>query len=225
MTPDSGSSPIEDSWSLLSDGLLAGLHHSLNNRLASLAAIAQVLETDLPPHHPLAEMLTSEFHRFEAVVSTLRLLGSGTGRPEPVEVRVAIEEARRLVQLHHALRDVELEDEVSERLLPVHCSPARLLRAVCVALAIVGRHALTGERKARIVATGDESYVTLTVEGRGSEGEPGNHERLKGLSPGWIELALEGSEVGVERDEDVLRIAIRLPTLLEVRRRETPAPR
>src|SRR5690606_34296493 len=93
------------------DALIAGLHHAVNNRMAALGAVGQVLETDLAAEHPLAGAIAEELQRLESTAGLLRLLVQGDG-PEPVQLELVVRDAAQLLQMHHELRDLSLDVEL-----------------------------------------------------------------------------------------------------------------
>ena len=76
----------ESPWIELSDGLVAGIHHALNNRMAALGGAVQVLQGDIEVEHPLISLLSTEVRRLEGTASLLRYLSHGDGTFEPVQL-------------------------------------------------------------------------------------------------------------------------------------------
>lgn len=216
---ESPENPFEG-WLRLSEGLIAGVHHALNNRLASLSAVGQVVESDLPADHPLSGALSEELDRIEASVAILRLLSGGRSSAEPVLLESVLDDAGRLFGLHHALRDLRLEVESAPSLLPLYTDPNELLRAVLMMMAVAGRRALGGDGIVRVTVSGDESGVEVVVEGRGPS--DGDVEALAGIVPesASVQLVAAGGELSVSEEGDALSLRASLPTLPEVRRRE-----
>jgi hypothetical protein len=135
----------ETSWLRLSDGLIAGIHHALNNRMAALGAAGQVLEADLTPGHPLSGLLSGEVQRLENTVTLLRLLTDGDTGLQPIEVAETLKEAQQLFAIHHSLRDTRLEVSCQAGLLPLWAQPSVLLRATLLCIVVAsdrsqGRH-------------------------------------------------------------------------------------
>lgn len=212
------------SWLRLSEGLIAGVHHALNNRMAALSAVGQVLEADLPASHPLANALSAELQRLENTAGMLRLLVS-TGDAEPIQVESVTADLSRLFFMHHALRDLALDVEIAQGLYPLWVEPSALLRALSILTAVAGRHAATGHQQVSLRATGNAVTVEIAVYARGSaEGDEFRNE-LGGVDAESAGALLRewGGEVEAEQSAQELRLTLRLPTLPEARRREAAA--
>jgi hypothetical protein len=222
-----------ESWSRLNDGLIAGVHHAINNRMGALSAVSQVLEADLPAGHPLAGALREEIRRLEAATEVLRLLIT-EGEGEPVQVETVVGQAKSLVELHHSLRDLELEIRLAEGLYPLWIDPAALRRALAILVAVAGRRAASGDRKVTLAVTGtpQEVQILVTAEGNlapGAGGDFGSETEAKGLD----RIEEEAAGALLERwwgkfdrvDDEGGRVSLRitLPTLPEARRREAGA--
>jgi hypothetical protein len=210
-----------DSWIRLSDGLIAGVHHTLNNRLGALSAVSQIIESDLPANHPLAGALNAEIHRLEISVGVLRLLSGGAGDPQPLQVGSTIEDASRLLSLHHGLRDVRLDVSVDDTLLPLWTDPSHLLRALLLMMAVAGRRANGGDGTVRVAATGDAKTVRIEVEASGGDETAGSYG-LVGVEVDGAEVLLKaaGGELETKVGAEGITMSAILPTLPEVRRRE-----
>lgn len=128
----------QTAWNLLSDGLIAGIHHAINNRMAALGGAVQVLQGDVDVDHPLMGLLSSEIRRLESTATLLRYLGAGDGIFEPVQVTEVLGQASRLFEIHHALRDLRLNIEAPQDLLPVWTVPNGLLRSALLMICAVG---------------------------------------------------------------------------------------
>jgi hypothetical protein len=213
-----------DSWLRVSEGLIAGVHHALNNRMAALSAVGQVLEADLAASHPLANALSGELQRLENTAAMLRLLVSSR-EAEPVQLEAITSDLSRLFFMHHALRDLALDIEIAEGLYPLWVDPAALLRALSILTAVAGGRAGAGDQRVHVAATGTPVTVEITVHAVGSaEGDEFRSE-LNGVeweSAGAL-LKDWGGEVEIEETAEELTLKLRLPTLPEARRREAAA--
>lgn len=207
------------SWVGLSEGLISGVHHALNNRMAALRAVGQVVEADLPPDHPLAGALATELQRLEETVGLLSLLGEDDRGPEPVQVADVVADAVRLFEMHHSLRDLPLYTEIDPGLLPVLTRPPALLRGLLLLLALGAR---AKPRDLRLTAEGDERVVRITVV----PGEPRDQEENDGepraISVADLEKVFEeaGGTLSAETDGGERRLQATVLTLPEARRRE-----
>lgn len=159
-------------WVRLSEGLAAGIHHALNNRTAALGGAAQVLESDMKGEHPLMELLLSEIRRLESTTGLLRLLGPSDGGFEPVQIGDVLEQARGLFEIHHDLRNLRLDIETADGLLPVWSAPVGLLRTVMMMLAAIGdsvsrtsaEMSESAERAISLKVSGDTAMVRIVAE-------------------------------------------------------------
>jgi signal transduction histidine kinase len=127
----------------LSDGLVTGAHHSLNNRLAALGGIVQILSLELPPDHRLRQPLEHELERMRESVATMAFLAGGDEGEDsqPIVVGDALRDALTLYGLHHRLRDIPCDVEASGDLPPVRLPPARLARTLLMLMAAAARQA------------------------------------------------------------------------------------
>lgn len=225
MSDQAGDPTGADSWLRISEGLIAGVHHALNNRMAALSAVGQVLEADLPASHPLANALSGEIQRLENTAGMLRLLISSRD-PEPVQLEAITSDLSRLFFMHHALRDLALDIEIAEGLYPLWVDPAALLRALTILTAVAGERAATGNQRVRVGATGTPVTVEIAIHAEGSADEEEFSSReLNGVEWGGAGALLRdwGGEVEMEERGDELILKLRLPTLPEARRREAAA--
>jgi hypothetical protein len=218
----SASGPGEAGWTRLSDGLIGGIHHTLNNRMAALSAVAQILEADTDVDHPLTGAMANELRRLEQTVSLLSLLVGGD-RAEPLQLEAVVAGVERLFDMHHSLRELKLEVELSSDLYPLWISPSALRRALLLMVASAGRRARRGEKSVLLQASGDERVVEVKVSGRGPAPDPETADPgLETATPaGAATLLLPwGGDLRVEEDEDGLVLTAEILTLPEARKRE-----
>lgn len=216
---DAAVADAAEGWDALNDGLVAGIHHALNNRLGTLKAVGQVVEADLAPHHPLSGALAVELERLEAAVELLRLLAREKAGPEALLLEPVVADARRLFEMHHSLREMTLTASLQPGVGPLWIDPADLLRSLLTLTAAAA--AATGERAAiGIEATGDAAEVVIVIRA-GGDGD-GSAEDLARVGTTEAKRLLEraGGSLETEADPAGFAATIRLPTLMEVRRRE-----
>lgn len=220
---DAGAAVALSAWLRLSDELITGLHHALNNRLAALSAVAQVLEAEMPESHPLRGALGRESERLRATVALLSLLPrEQSPGPEPVQVDDALGRALELYQVHHDLRDLPCTLHVAPNTLPLWAEPERLTHALLMLMTAAAhqvRHDAQGE--VRVTCVGTLSEVTIRVEAHGA-GEEQDAAVVGGYHAGAEALLAEvGGSVALEEGSPRGRcFRVDLPTLPEVRRRE-----
>src|SRR5690606_12592677 len=107
-------------WRRVSESLLGGLHHALNNRVAALSAISQVLGSGMPDATPLISSLGSEVDRLEQTVSLISLLRRARSRsPEPVQMPELTASLSALLAQHNDLKEVRFITDPDPGVLPV----------------------------------------------------------------------------------------------------------
>jgi hypothetical protein len=224
-TDGPGSSPA------VSDELIAGIHHALNNRVGALGAIAQVLAEEMRPEHPLRTALVREVDRLQQTVRSLALLPEGQNIAEPVLLSECFRGLMEIYGYHHAARDIPCHVESAADLLPVWAPPARLMHVLLALLITAAEAAQRHGGAVRLSCTGDTEQVAIAVEWIGGSGA----EALSGVEQAGgadrLETALRarvagmGGELRVERGtESPLRFEIRIPTLPAVRRHRSTRP-
>jgi signal transduction histidine kinase len=221
-SPDGEETP----WIRLSEGLIAGIHHALNNRMAALGGAVQVLQGDIELEHPLISVLSSEIRRLDATASLLRYLSPGDGSFEPVQLSEVLGQSAKLFEIHHALRDLRLNIESPEGLLPVWTAPEGLLRTLMLMLAAVaggiprtGSWGGTTESRAiELRVHGDPARVRIVVN------VPARLEDADVPAVSREDVEEMAGQIGATftaTDLDrVSRWELELPTLPEARRRE-----
>lgn len=202
-----------EAWLAVSEGLLSGVHHSLNNRLASLSALAQLLALGDAPSPDTERALLEEVRRMEESLLLLRLLPRSPGAaPLPLQLPELLSDALALLAHHRELRAVGYTVEGEPGVLPTVAEESTALQALLVLLAGVGEAALrSGEGRVRVRYGGDEVRIWLEALAEGAL-----PREVSGV-PAATEMArAAGGEV--ETVPGGIRFV--LPTLPEVRRRE-----
>lgn len=154
-------------WPAVSDSLIGGIAHALSNRIATLAALAELMRMD-DDVAANAEMLRTEVGRLEALVRALRLLGTeGEVSPEALDMPELLGEAIALHRHHRDLRDVAIVVEEGERPRPVRAARARLAQALLMLLAHAASTVDDPEMAvhARFGGNGRHARLTLTTPG------------------------------------------------------------
>lgn len=210
------------SWQRLSEGLIGGIHHALNNRMGALGGATQVLEADLPPDHPLAGTMSMELKLFEETAGLLRLLTGGDGEFEPVQLEDVVAGSRRLFAVHHALRDLRLDLDSQSDLLPLWTQPAGLLRAILMMMAAAGERCGSRDGEVAMEISGDETVVRILVEVPEGMMTPEEEATTLRISAGDVASTARslGGEFEKMEGESGGRWILTLPTLPEARRRE-----
>lgn len=127
-------------WLVIHDDLLRGVAHAMSNRLATIDAVAGILEIGGAPEVRFVQGLRQDAEQLEALLQTLRRLPRGEETtPEPMLVTDAIEAARRLVEHHPNLRGRSLAVTMRNDIVPVIAEPIGLAHALVVALLAAAR--------------------------------------------------------------------------------------
>lgn len=215
----SGSVPPKFSdWAAISDSLIGGIAHALSNRIATLAALGELMRMDDDAAEG-ATMLRQETGRLEALVHALRLLGNETGTSaEALELRSVLEETLALHRYHRDLRDVEMDVDTTARVMPVRIERRRAVHALLMLLASSAAAATDRQNVVRVEISGDDSTVrlTLTVQGDGTGPGP----RSDGLLEAARDL-IHPSGGTIESESGSL--VLELPALGALRERERAA--
>lgn len=144
------------------DEIVRGVHHELNNRVASLSAVEQVVSTGGSMTEPLRAALLSELARMRNAVSLLGRVPSSEARPlEAMRPEDAVGNAVDLVGLCHEWHDLHVEVVSCEDVLPVRADPAALQRSLLLSLVLAAREA--GARQVRVTCANVESRVQISV--------------------------------------------------------------
>jgi len=211
MTPDSSErqravSAETDDWSILSDELLQGLVHALNNRVAALSAFVELARFGDEEADPLV-VLPAEITQLHRVNALFGLLPARGSEPEALELPLVLDDALRLHEHHPRLRSERCVVEREGTPLPVRAPRWALFRALLMLVHAAKRASDTvqgrGGSPLRIV--GDAAAVSVRV--------------VTPVSPSPYLRALAercGGDCSRQGDELVLT----LPSILELRRRE-----
>lgn len=228
LNPESGQIPADWNtlWRGVSESLLSGLHHALNNRVAALSAIAQVLGSDIEDASPLVASLTGEVARLEETVSLISLLRRARSHaPEPVQVPELVAGLATLLAQHNDLKEIGFLCEPDPGLLPVLVERDLLTRVMLALMTSVGLQAeRSGQRQVRVSYAGDEDEVAISVESvaelPGSDSGGATIRRLDARAAGEAVRAMKGTMRTLRGAAGELGYEVRLPTLLAERRSE-----
>jgi hypothetical protein len=198
--------PVVGDWNTLSDELLQGLVHALNNRVAALSALVELARLGDEEADPLT-VLPSEIALLHGVSGLFGLLPERSSEPEALELPLVLDDAMRLHEHHPRLRSERCIVVREGTPLPVRVPRWALLRVLVMLIHAAKRstRSVQGRGGTAIRVVGDPDTLSVHVETRA---EP---------SPYLIALAARcGGTCAREGDELVLR----LPSILELRRRE-----
>ncbi len=225
---------LSESWLELSDDLLAGVGHALNNRVAALSAVSQVIASTT--EGPLTDVLSAESSRLQRAVHLLRLLvRRWAAEPEPIQLTDVLADAAELLGHHPDLRSAAIRVEADPLLPPILSERSSLLHAFCIILAPAAQaaeHAGEGAVSVRCSGNAREVRVEIPFHApRDQAAREENEHPPAAVDPtsarGLLERA--GGELSVrEEGGEIAGLEVRLPTLAEARRRERegapPAP-
>ena len=198
--------PISDDWRTISEELLQGLVHALNNRVAALSAFVELARFGDEEGDPLT-VLPQEIAQLHQVNGLFALLPERRSDPEALELRVVLDDAIRLHEHHPALRGERVAVAYEGAPGAVRAPRWALVRAMVMLVHIAKRtrEATPGGGDAALRVRGEHASVEVHV--------------LTPMEPSTDLVALAercSGEIAREHDELVLR----LPSLRELRRRE-----
>lgn len=191
-------------WLTLSDELLAGLVHALNNRVTALSVCAELAA--LGDEQTLGQsVLLDEVGRLQRAAALVGLLPA-RGHAEAIEVAPVLGDAIAIHSHHPRMRAIECTVDAQAGMQPVRVPRWALLRLLLLMVdGAKGAVLDTPSAPATVRLSSDDSLVRVRVVARDSE------------APYAIEMAtLCGGVLTREGPELVLS----LPSLSEVRRRE-----
>jgi hypothetical protein len=192
-------------WLALSDELLAGLMHSLNNRVTAISVCAEL--AGLGDEQMLAGgVLVAEASRLQKASALVALLPA-RGHAEALEIGPVLHDAVAIHAHHPRTRAVECAVEIADATPPVRVPRWALLRVLLMIVDAAKGGAQEGTRgaSASVRVTGDAHAVRVQASAREGAGVYGAEM-----------AALCGGTLSREDEELVLT----LPSLAELRRRE-----
>lgn len=196
-----------DDWSAISNELLQGLIHALNNRLAALGALVELARLGDEDGDSL-EGLAEELTLLGNVNALFALLPERRSEPEALELSSALDDALRLHAHHPRLRRATCDVRRSDDALPPVRAPRWALVRALVLLVHAAKQAgesaqERGGSTIDLLADGPDVVVRAEVPGAPSE-----------------ELVALVARCGGRAERDGDAVTLRLPTLSELRRRE-----
>ena len=197
---------ITDDWRTISDDLLQGLVHALNNRVAALSACVELAKLGDEEGDPLT-ILPAEIAQLHRVNALFGLLPERKSEAEALELRTVLDDAIRLHEHHPRLRSESVVVSIQGAPNAVRAPRWALVRAM-VMLVHAGKRAAESVQVrggAAIRVFGDDARVTVRV---GTSAAP---------SADLVALAERcGGNVTTIGEE----LTLTLPSLRELRRRE-----
>jgi hypothetical protein len=196
--------PGSAEWLALSDDLLAGLVHSLNNRVTAISVCAEL--AGLGDEQMLAGgVLAGEVARLQTTSALLALLPA-RGHAEALEIGPVLGDAVAIHAHHPRMRAVECAVEIADATQPVRVPRWALLRVLLILVDAAKAGAQDGEDASTIMqVSGDAEAVRVRANAR--EGGGAYAEEMAALCGGAL-----------SRENEAL--VLTLPSLTELRRRE-----
>lgn len=214
-----------DQWLRVSEKVLKGLNHQLTNRVASLEAVAALVDDEDARDPQLVKSLVQEVKRLHQLMQLYRLLPAEPYvTTEAVRLQDVIPQVVALHGHHIDLRGIPVEVSPRGDAQPVLVRPSALLRCLLVLLESAAGSALRagGEPTVTLEYGGDARRVWIRFEGVAPAGQlvftgDGSlvhavHMALAHAHGSASAEAIHGT--GAER----LRYEVTLPTLTEARR-------
>ena len=201
-------------WLSVHDDLLLGLAHAFSNRVATVVAVAGLLDPSRVPDERMLSGLRTDADRLEGLLEQLRQLPRRAAADlEPMIPGDGVRAALALVAHHPESRDVRFTVVVADDVPPVRTDPGALQHALCVALVAASRVG-AGQAGVRVALSTEGDVVRIDVSADGSTGE-GDLELL-GRDADAITWLLAHSDGHGEATPYGCRIE--LPTLQAARR-------
>jgi hypothetical protein len=201
--PDLSAAALRE-WQELTEQILRGVAHSLNNRAAALSAVVELSRDSNEDTSSLTAILGAEFDRVQEMVTVMRAIGTPVVRTEAFDPADAAREAATVLGFHpqQRYRDVTFRAEDAP---PTRVPRWLYVRALIALAAAASRAGGEGAGPARV-----------TLEGNGEWLVAGAPERAGAA------LTPYGREVAAAMGGEPLRGAFgfRVPTLAAIRRRE-----
>jgi hypothetical protein len=200
-----GPSQVDD-WSTISNELLQGLIHALNNRMAALGALVELARLGDEVGDSL-DGLSDELTLLGGVNALFALLPERRSEPEALELSSALDDALRLHAHHPRLRRVACEVRSDDALSPVRAPRWALVRALVMMV-----HA--AKRAVESVQERGGTTIHLLADG------PDVVARADVPADPTDEFVALAARCGARVERDGAALTLRLPTLAELRRRE-----
>ena len=193
-------------WAELSDALLAGLVHMLNNRVTALSVCAELAA--MGDEEMIGTVLGTEMQRLQRASALIGLLPSRPHQPEALELRPVLDDAIALHAHHPRTRLVACDVAIEGKMQPVRAPRWALLRLILVLVDAAKDAAAESARSATIRLASDERTASVRITAPHDGGPYG--AAMASLCGGA--LTREGGE-----------LVLSLPTLLLLRQLERAA--
>ena len=207
-SPRPDDAPVGDDWRTISEDLLKGLVHALNNRVAALSAFVELAKLGGDEEDPLA-VLPQEIGQLHQVNALFGLLPQRGSEPEPLELRAVFDDALRLHEHHPRFRGEPVSLTFEGAPGAVRAPRWALMRAMVMLVHVAKREARSEHGRGAIIRVeGDDTTIAVHVPT--SEAPSGDLEALATQCGGWMACTSDG-------------LVLTVPSLRELRRRERDA--
>lgn len=195
-------------WAELSEKLVRGLVHALNNRITALSSFSQLIALG-DDQLTQQQALPDELAQLSSVSEHLRALCSERLSSEALEVVPVLAEAVKLHRHHPTLRAIRCDVSMLSSLQPIRVPRWALLRLLLIMIDN-GKRAVDSAGRDVLAIGVQATEQVLTV-----------HVSFDGTRSAYADemAALCGATIEVAGEKQVLTF----PTLLELRRRERAA--
>lgn len=187
--------PFADAWANLSETLVRGLAHALNNRIATIGTIAELLRVGGDDPVSMAQMLGDETMRLEELLDHMRGLSTRQSRRlEAMRLSDAVAAAMALHSCHPDRRAVTVTIEPGDDSRPVLGDAVRFQRELLLLLDAATQAALTHPSRAVRVRFGLQGTIGVVRLSVGEVAAPG---ALPDCASGTIALVVDEGDAGV----------------------------
>lgn len=150
-------------WLEVSDALIRGTHHELNNRIASLSGLEQVMQSGGGLTPRLAEAMGDELRRMRSAIGLLgRMPTALPGPASAMRLQDAAANVLELIPLHSTLRGRAVELRCEGDPPPTRADSSAVQRSLLVMIAAASRSTSPHEAERIVVecgAEGDDVWV------------------------------------------------------------------
>jgi C4-dicarboxylate-specific signal transduction histidine kinase len=198
---------LESEWLGVVEQVLAGMHHALNNRAASLSALGELVRIRGPEavSPPWLAALDGDVQRIGECARAADLIAeSQDTREEALSITDVLEDALVIHRFIHGTRDTRVVVELAGATSAVRVVRWKMVRALTLVVAEVKTATTEADAEVRITADSNEEAVRLVVTGSGATGVAPSGRT-------YSDLLIESLGGVVSRSNG--RIEVRLPLL------------
>jgi hypothetical protein len=201
----------DDDWRSISDDLLQGLVHALNNRVAALSAFVELARLGDEEGDPVKVLPTEigQLHRLNALFA---MLPERRSAPEALELHGVLDDAIRLHEHHPRLRSEHVTVAAEGAPAVVRTPRWALARALVLLV-----------HSAKLAAASGRAPAGATVRVRADDTTVSVH--VATAMPPSADLAALAERCDGSVAREAGELVLRLPSVRELRRRERGDPR